>query len=283
LRAILLAPTYAGLRVHDTDRKHGRHQSLTPGARTTPGQWPGIVSESDFWAVQRILTDPARTTTRPGRGKHLLSMIARCAECEAPLAATTRINGRQYQCHHRGCVRVDADDLDREAETLILDYLARPDVHKALGVDQDPDENAERAAIREEIESIRSRLDELADAVAAGTVSVTLASRTEPQLLERLRDAEQREQELSTPSTLRGLFDPARNAAENWATAPVSTRREFARLLFAPDLLGTLTVTRRPEGRRAGAHRVPAVERIQLVPQANVAPNSIMYDKGKLT
>ena len=266
LRSMLLNPAFAGLRVHDpardTVRDGQKGAKFSEQARTVPGTWPGIVSEADFHAVQRILTNPARKTARPGRGIHLLSMIARCAECDAPLASTNRSpRGRQYQCHHRGCVRVDADELDQIAEKAILEWLARDDIHEALAAGQD-DQGAEIDNVRAEIASLRTRLDELADAVADGSLSVTLAARSEPQLLERLRSAEARERELQTPSALRGLIEPGQDVAERWADAPMSTRRAVARMLLAPDLLGTLVTHRRPEGRRGGGAVMPVVERI---------------------
>jgi hypothetical protein len=44
--------------------------------------WPPLVTEDVFWTVQRILTDPARTTT--GRtARYLLSHVVRCGVCGA--------------------------------------------------------------------------------------------------------------------------------------------------------------------------------------------------------
>ncbi|MBC3193845.1 recombinase family protein [Pseudonocardia sp. C8] len=274
LRSLLLNPTYAGLRVHDPGRNGvrgtQRPAALSTDARIVPGAWPGIVSEADYYAVQRILTNPTRRTTRPGRGVHLLSMIARCAECDSRLAATNRARRREYQCHERGCVRVDADELDSIAEKAMLKWLARADIHEALAAGND-DQNAEIENVRAEIASLRTRLDELADAVADGSVSLTLAARTEPQLLERLRAAEARERELQTPSALRGLITPGKNVAAAWGKSPMSTRRAVARILLAPDLLGTLVAHRRPEGRRGGGATMPVVERIDWLRSTDAA------------
>ena len=43
-----------------------------------PADWPAIVPRRTWLAVDAILSDDGRKTTRPGRAKHLLSMIARC-------------------------------------------------------------------------------------------------------------------------------------------------------------------------------------------------------------
>jgi site-specific DNA recombinase len=53
-------------------------------------QWPAIVDEALFWVVYNKLTGPSRLTHKPGGAKHLLSLIARCGECNGPLQATAR-------------------------------------------------------------------------------------------------------------------------------------------------------------------------------------------------
>jgi hypothetical protein len=64
--------------------------------------------------------------------------------------------------------------------------------------------------------------------------------RAEPTLLAEITTLEARERELSTPSALRGLIEPGTDIADRWATTPMSTRREIARLLLTPDLIGQL-------------------------------------------
>ncbi|MDF2978847.1 MAG: recombinase, partial [Actinomycetospora sp.] len=175
LRSLAVRDAYAGRRVHDPGRANGTTRS--PNAQTVTGTWESLVSEGDFLAVQRILSDPSRRTNRPGRGVHLLSMIALCAACGGPLSAAFRADRgkrRQYQCHTGGHVRVDADDLDGVATEAMLGYLSRADVHEALTASED-EHGDEIEAVRGEIAALRVRLDELADAVAAGAVSVGLA------------------------------------------------------------------------------------------------------------
>ena len=79
VRTIAMNRAYIGQRVHDPQGRQSGLRRPGPGAAWYPAAWPPLVGEDVFWAVQRILTDPARVTTRPGKAKHLLSMIARCA------------------------------------------------------------------------------------------------------------------------------------------------------------------------------------------------------------
>ena len=90
---------------------------------------------------------------------------------------------------------------------------------------------------------MRARHDELAEAVAAGTLRITLAARSEPAILAEIQRLEKRSAELATPSALRGLIEPGADVARRWAAAPMSTRREIARLLLTPKLLGELRIT----------------------------------------
>ncbi|MGH3851660.1 MAG: hypothetical protein ACRDRT_18540 [Pseudonocardiaceae bacterium] len=73
--------------------------------------------------------------------------------------------------------------------------------------------------------------------------------------IERL---EKREKELRTPSALRGLIEPGTDVAQRWEPAPMSTRREVARILLTPTLIGELRIT--PTGPR---RLVAAEDRIQ--------------------
>ncbi len=54
VRRVALNQGYIGLRGHN--------------GHPTKGTWPAIVEETVFYGAKRILTDPKRTTTRPGPG-----------------------------------------------------------------------------------------------------------------------------------------------------------------------------------------------------------------------
>jgi DNA invertase Pin-like site-specific DNA recombinase len=260
LRVLATTAAYAGLRVHDTNGHGGSHspQPGTPGVQVVRGTWEPLVSEATYRAVQRILTDPKRTTTRPGRAKHLLSGIGVCDKCETPITVSFRSGRATYQCR-RGCVRVQKEDIEELAEGVILGYLARPDVHQALQA-AEADSDALQA-VRDELATARARLAELADAAAAGTISIATVARAEPQILATIGALERREAELATPSALHGFITPGANVARRWHAAPMSTRREIARLLLAPDMIGELRVTPRPPGWPGGRH-VPAASRV---------------------
>ena len=267
LRTLALNPAYAGVRVHQPKDEHGHH-----GARTVRGQlldssvmqtdavWEGLVSKADFLAVQAILHDPKRVTTKPGKGRHLLSMIARCDACGGRLAATARRGHEEYQCHEGGHIRVRKDDLDAYATTAMLTYLARADVYEQLTADEGQ-AGTELAALRDDLAQARHELQTLRARVGAGQLSVDSLVAAEPLMITRIAGLEEQEKELATPSALRGLLAPGPDVAQRWEQAPMSTRRAVARLLLTPDLIGELRVQRRAPHQR-GRVSVPVDERV---------------------
>jgi site-specific DNA recombinase len=256
LRSLALNPAYSGKRVHDPYRNPGGH-TLSERAVLTDATWPALVDRAVFLAVTRRLTAPDRVTTRPGRGVHLLSMIAVCDVCSGPLAARmSKERQREYTCHRKGCVRVGYHGLDDLAEAAMLAYLSRPDNAGRLTADQGGGERL-RAA-QERVAEIRAELTDLARQVGAGRLSATLAASAEPAILARLRAAERDEEEMSTPDELRGLIGPAAQVARRWKAAPMSAKREVARLLLSPAVLGELRVTRS----LTPGHRCPVAERV---------------------
>lgn len=64
----------------------------------------------------------------------------------------------------------------------MLDYLAQPDVIDTLRAGEH-DGDRELSEVRDRLAAVRARHEQLADAVAAGTVSVTTLVRAEPPLL----------------------------------------------------------------------------------------------------
>lgn len=252
LRSMALNRAYIGQRVHDPGRK-GR--KLSDRQQVVDDAWPAIVDLRAWHAAQRILADESRKTVRPGRARHLLSMIALCDVCSGPLAVTTRNGAAQYQCHRKGCVRLGQAGVDEIAVQVILGFLSRPDNVARLLADDGAGGRLQQ--VREEISSIRAELDELAAQVGAGKLSAALAARAEPGILARLREAEGREADLTTPARLRGLITPGKDVARRWKAAPMAARREIARILLTADLLGELRVVRAGSGRR-----VPAVDRL---------------------
>ncbi len=76
---------------------------------------------------------------------------------------------------------------------------------------------------------MQARHEQLADAVADGTVSVATLVRAEPTMLAEITKPEAHEKELSTPSALRGLIEPGADVtpASDGTCAPRYARERF--------------------------------------------------------
>jgi site-specific DNA recombinase len=258
LRDLALRPIYAQLRMHTPGNRNGRYQGSLDGA--VKAKWPALVDAETFYAVRALLQDPSRRTSRPGRGKHLLSLIAVCGPCGGWLTASYRSGSREYQCRDKSCVRIDADGLDVYAERIMLAYLARPDV--IAGLRQAPERDSELARLRASLAEARSELASLQAAGRAGKVSVGTLLAVEPGLVARVEALEARERELITPPAL-SVIPPGRDVARRWKAAPMSARRQVARLLLSPEILGTLRVVRSP----TPGHRTKPEDRVTWDPQ----------------
>jgi DNA invertase Pin-like site-specific DNA recombinase len=258
LRSLLMAPRYAGRRVHSPNGSPNRTAGAYNGnpELTFDAKWPSLVSDATFFAVRARLMDPARVTTRPGAARHLLSMIARCNDCGGPLGARYRTGIRRYQCRDAGCVQVYADPLDDFAEDKVLRLLTAPDVLERL-MPQAVDDAA-LAAARDEVARVKAEHTDLIAHVAGGKISATLAAGSEPGILARLALAESKVQELVTPAGLRQLIDPGPMVVEHWKALPMEAKREVVKLLFAPGLLGVLSVS------SAGGKRPPLLSRVRV-------------------
>lgn len=261
LRELALRPCYGGLRMHQPVTGPRRSAAID-GA--VAAMWPALTDPETWHAVHAMLADPARRTSRPGRAVHLLSLIGECGECGELLRAAYRRHGRrhdqgdevrEYACLGRGCVRVSADGLDEYATAAMLAYLARPDVFAQLregSADPSP-----LAAVRADLAAARDELADWRNGAAAGRVTLASFAAVEPGILARISGLQRRERELVTPPELAALVTPDADVASQWKSMPVAARRQVARLLCSPGVLGTLRVS--PSPRR----RCPVSERVR--------------------
>lgn len=246
LRTMALTETYAGIRVHDPDRRSRdiRSESATYSDAT---MWKAIVPKSRFHAVRRILTSPERRTSRPGRAVHLLSLIAVCDPCGGELSVRNLKSGMAYLCRPKGCITVPYHELNTLVENEIEAYLDRPE-NLAQLVSRPDDDELERA--RKAVSDIKEELRDLGRKLGQNRISAELAALAEPDIQARLAAARAVEAELSTPAALAGFIKPGETVRQAWARAPMSARRDVARLVLSPRFLGEVRITRSPLDRQ---------------------------------
>jgi site-specific DNA recombinase len=221
IRSIATSPAYIGVRMH----KGERH----------PAIWPPLVDEADHLAAVRVLSDPARKTTRPGRQKWLLSYLVRCGvgDCDRPMHRVPHQSGKPEQARYacsRGCTGIRASDLDEYVTRLVCRRLARVARERPRKTD-----DATVIQVRAEADRLRTRLNEWRDSGARGETSPASLARIEAQLAADIADADRRAVAATTPPTLAELLKgrPGYDALRRRFDAlPVPARREVITLIL---------------------------------------------------
>jgi DNA invertase Pin-like site-specific DNA recombinase len=255
LRDMLRNRAYIAERVH-VPGKETRWWRAREDAQIYPAQWEPIVDRATFFRVQARLDGAATGKVRPGAARHLLSMIAVCDTCEAPMTANKSHGKPVYRCHVRQCAVVSQLALDLLGERRILHYLSTPGTYRGLSQEVT---DSELEKVESQLAEAQAELDELANRVAAGELSVTFASRIAPRLESRVTELTRRREELATPSILRGILDPGEDVLERWRTGAIEVKRRIAQLVLTVSAAGQMRV--RPAGGRPG---VPIEDRVRF-------------------
>jgi site-specific DNA recombinase len=227
VRDMLMRPRNAGLRSYY-------------GEVVGRGQWAPILTPEDFHQVEAILSNPMRRTT-PGRdGRvHLLSVLARCGVCEAPVTVSKGrpykgVAKRVYRCPQRVHVVRDQESVDDLVTQVILARLGLPDAKNLLADRRHADRAEVAARLAQELQD---RLHDAAEAYAAGTITMaqltTINGAVKPKL-------EQAQAEAASPSRAKVLGDlVTRDPVEVWEELSSDQRRAVVALLVDVKIMPT--------------------------------------------
>lgn len=251
LRVSLTLDAYRGFRVH-----HGR---------TVKGNWPAIIDDETWFGVQALLADPSRRSYTGQGIQHAYTMIVRCDECSGPISVTFRRAVKSplppgYQCHHKGCLRINKEGVDAEITGAIVAYLERLRSQGLLDLDTG-DGSPELVAVRTELAVRRGELRELEAETPATLAEGRVLARMTTAKESLIRDLEKRLSGLSRPDRLAEVFAEAEDIGARWDALPVTAQRELAGILLTPGLLGEVRITRAP----AMGVVVPAADRLRWV------------------
>lgn len=203
--------------------------------------WDGLVPEALFWDVQSLISDKSRIKHRPGGAHHALTSALLCGKCGGPSTARFDRKWPEYQCKKKGCWRARKDEVDAiligdaEQPGVILEYLARRDVYKALDADEASGEGAE---IRNALAKARRQLEETEAEEPETLAEERRFARRAERLEAKIAELQKRRDELARPTKLSKLFKPGPDVAGRWDRAPISTQRAIAQLLLSPAVIG---------------------------------------------
>jgi DNA invertase Pin-like site-specific DNA recombinase len=231
----LRKPRNAGLRDHNDELVYDKD------GKPVKGTWPPLVKESVWRQVQYKLNGPGRGGPKAVR-RHLLTGVLRCGKCGDHLTGqwTTR-KGIRYAC--RGChgVSVGAADVEPMVYEYVSGRLAKPDAVDLLRAELH--DAAEAEALRTEENTLRSRLNEIADERADGLLTGAQAQRATARINDKLAAIERKQQDQERLRVFDGI--PLGTPKVAAAIARLSPDRFRAVI----DLLMTVTVMPIGKGR----------------------------------
>lgn len=224
LRQVIINPRNAGLRA--------RH-----GEIVGPANWDPIVGE-DTWrsAVAIVTSHPG--AGKPRGGLHLLSGCVTCGPCGAKLHVSYPSGVRAYACPK--CFRVsrNAERLEEYATRLIVRRLSEPNARDLLVDDTRPDS----AALQAEADTLRRRLEHIAEDYADGDLTQLEWKRARDRVKARLTVVEQTMVHTGRAAAL-GPFILADDPEAAWTSATVDRQRAllnvFLQLTVQPTRQGS--------------------------------------------
>jgi len=248
LRAALLRPRLIGMRAH-----HGKI--------VAKGQWPAILDETTWEAMQAVLEDPRRVTntsrlgrtpTRLGTGLYI------CSVCKQPRIRMAR-NGKGvpiYKCGGSKSVEKDAiagphvsrnaDKLDKFVTDALIGRISQPGFIKAMVDAVIAENDQDTRALVAERDEIRTALDDIATVLDSPTAPVKLVASMTAQahrLTTRTEEIKHRLALSGERSPLEELID-ADDIEAAWEDLPLATQRAI--------LTAVVTVTVKPS--KPGRH-----------------------------
>jgi len=215
VRMVLTNPRYAGKRAH-------------LGEIVAEAEWPAIVDDSTWQAVNAALRNPSRLSA-PKRGKYLLSGLAVCGVCGSNVHAggNARKGVPAYRCSgSTGHFARRSGPVDSFVQAVMVARLSQPDAKTLLTTVKSPNVDA----LQLEAVGLRERLDTLAIDYADGVITSSQLRAATERLRSRLRAIEDKLADAGRVDVLGPLIN-ATHANEAWEALEISARRSVISIL----------------------------------------------------
>lgn len=204
IRQMARLPTYAGLR---------RLQDGT----LIDGKWDAIVTRSE-WVAAVAALDGRRHMARPGAQKHLLSYLARCAECTGPMLVYKRHDRMYYRCL-KGHFSVYYEWLDDAVSEVIIARFSRDDAREVFRRD-----DSRSDAVSGELAILRQRRSEFRRRAAAGKIEPDALDEIEAELAPEISRRQRELDALTIDPALAGIVAAA-DVRAHWQSLTVQGKR----------------------------------------------------------
>lgn len=226
MKQMMVRPTYAGLRSH--------HGSITEG------EWEPIISVEEYATLTAILNSPERRTHRGAEPKYLLSGIAKCGVCDAPVHVLKNHGYPSYACSKGRCVSRTVAKSDEVVVDYVLTALSDKRVIQGL---RQPDKVDMQGTLNE-ITIQNQRLEECADQVSSGEMAPAFGAKVADKIMAQIKELEAELHSTVRSPLLAKLAKMAGpNSREIWEMYTTMEQRELLRGFF------TVTINRTAKGR----------------------------------
>jgi len=255
VRAVLVNARNAGLRSYTT-RVNGKLHTEIVG----PAHWPAIVDEDTWRAAHAVLTDSSRRTNRTTARVWLLGGLALCGVCDDGTQMKVTYRGertrdgtfvRSYKCRKYTHLTREASWVDWRVTERVIARLSRDDARDLL-IDNDVPDLAE---LWRESDTLRLRLEQLAENFADGTLTAAQLKAGTERLRRRLAEIDAKMVHIDRAPLLADLVT-AKDVRAAWNAAGLDRQRAII------DALYTVIVMKRPVGRAA-----PSLDSVRMEPK----------------
>jgi DNA invertase Pin-like site-specific DNA recombinase len=196
----LRKPRNAGLRDHNDELVYDKD------GNPVKGTWPPLVDENLWKSVQHKLNEPGRAPGRKTVTRHLLTGVLQCGKpgCGGYLSGYQSKDGvMAYRCRFCRGVAVRFQHVEPLVYQIVSGRLAAPDAVDLLKAELH--DVAEAEALRTEENTLRSRLNEIADERADGLLDGAQAKRATERVKDKLAAIERRQQDQERLRVLDGI------------------------------------------------------------------------------
>lgn len=187
LRRMLMSPYYAALLPLPTQDGEQRPYDQRSISRETcvAGRWQPIVTPEEWEEAKARLEHPERKTSPGPTRKWLLSGLAVCGVCRAPIRAGGGEKGvHSYRCASMAHFMRRGDPLDDFVQRVVIARLSRPDAADLLDDRERHDVDELRAERRRLETSVRQAGDDEQDGLIDRAERVRLTRRANARLAE---------------------------------------------------------------------------------------------------
>jgi site-specific DNA recombinase len=173
-----------------------------------------------------VLTDPMRRTNTGSGPRWLLSAIATCGVCGAPVKSHGAGGRATYTCRSSKHVVRSAGEVDAYVTRIILERLSRPDARELLV----PDKAVDTSELHLRDAALRERLDGLAAAYADGAIDGRQLREGTERIRAQRAEVEAELAASARGSVLAGVVD-APDPAAVWEGLDLDRRRAVLQVL----------------------------------------------------